>query len=315
MSELRPILLRRADEAEPRWLEALDGLQVHCVEPTEPLERLRSSLREAACVLVDGAVGDATDRIRRARRADAAIQAVVVAPGAEHPRLTRAILFAPGIGEVWIRTPEEMGPRLVREAGDLTRTRRGFRRTESRMRQSLATFDTAREHRTVISDAYLAALLEVVPDPVVSVDEAGTVQSWNPGAERVLGFSRSEVIHRPLAEILAIAPADALEDAGTAPRGDGPTRREIRFRRKGGEEGVGELIVAPVEAGGERVRAVILHDLTAERRAQAEIEAQAVELEAQADDLQAQAAELEMVNDELQARTVALEHAAASTPP
>jgi PAS domain S-box-containing protein len=310
MSESRPILLRRADEAEPRWLDALAGLRIRSVEPTQPLEQLRNSLRDAACVLVDGGVSDATDRIRRACKADSSVQAVLVAPAAEHPRLTRAILFAPGIGEVWLRSPDQLEPGLVLQAGDLTRARRSYRQTESRIRMTLAALEAPTEHRAVVSDAYLAALLEVVPDPVISVDDAGVVQSWNPGAERVLGYARGEAVGRPLAEILRVGSGNASVLGEDASRLSVPTRREIRFRRKSGEEGVGELIVVPVEAGGQRIRAVIVHDLTAERRAQGEIKAQAVELEAQTEDLRTQAAELERVNEELHARTVALEHAA-----
>jgi PAS domain S-box-containing protein len=303
MSQACPVLLRRADEAPPEWLSSLSGLQVRSVEPTGAGEQLSSSLCDAACVIVDGVVSDVTDRIRRVHRADPTIQAVIIAPVKDHPRLTRALLFVPGIGEVWLRSPNELGPDLVRRAGDITRTRRGYRQTERRIRQSLAASAAPHEQRAVISDAYLAALLEVVPDPVISVDHAGIVQSWNPGAERLLGYGRSEVVGRPLAEILFADPAhaSALDQGISHP--DAPIRREIQFRRRNGETGIGELIVTPVEAGGQRILAVILHDLTAERKAQCEIEAQAAELEAQA-------VELEMVNEDLFERTVALEHAA-----
>jgi PAS domain S-box-containing protein len=302
-SEALPVLLRGAGESEPGWLSALDGMQVLPVDPKLPGEQLGSSLRDAACVLIDGGAGDVTERIRRVYGADSAVQTVIIAPASDHPRLTRAMLFMPGIGEVWLRSPDEVNHDLVRQAGDLTRTRRGYRRTESRIRQSLALTETPHEQRAVISDAYLAALLDAVPDPVISVDRAGIVQSWNPGAERVLGYARSEAVGRPLAKILFVTPGDAaVLKEGISPSGK-PVRRELGFRRKNGETGIGELIVAPVEAGGQRIQAVILHDLTAERQAQSEIESQAAELEAQA-------VELEMVNQDLYERTLALEHAA-----
>jgi len=279
MSEAYPLLLRKADEAVPAWLGARTGLRIRSVEPAVSSQQLRGSLSDAACVLVDGGVRDVTDRIRRAYKADSAVQAVVIAPATEHPRLTRAILFAPGIGEVWLRSPDELSSDLVRQAGDLTRTRRGYRQTESRIRQSLAAPAAPHEQRAVISDAYLAALLDVVPDPVISVDGAGIVQSWNPGAERVLGYARGEAVGRPLVEILLASPGDASVLNEGVSRPDTPARQELHFQRKNGETGIGELIVAPVEAGGQRIRAVILRDLTAERRARAEIEDQAVALE------------------------------------
>jgi PAS domain S-box-containing protein len=302
MPESFAILLRGAGETEPDWSGALGGLKVRAVEPTVAGEQLRSSLQDAACVLVDGGVSDVTERIRRVFKADSTVQTMIIAPVSDHPRLSRALLFVPGIGEVWLRSPDQVGPDLVRQAGDLTRTRRGYRQTESRIRQSLALTEAPHEQRAVISDAYLAALLDVVPHPVISVDHAGTVQSWNPGAERVLGYARGEAVGRSLAEFMFVRPADAsvLEEGLASGK---PVRRELHFRRRNGETGIGEFIVAPVEAGGQRIQAVILHDLTAERQAQSEIESQAAELEAQA-------VELELVNQDLYERTVALQHAA-----
>jgi len=59
-------------------------------------------------------------------------------------------------------------------------------------------------------------------------------------------------------------------------------------------------VVAPVDAGGHRVYAVVLHDLTEERRIRHELEATAGELEAQAAELQEQTSALE---DALESRT------------
>jgi PAS domain S-box-containing protein len=308
MKEAGPLLFCEADEAPPAWLSTLAGLPTRTIEATAPLEDLRSALRGTDCVLVAGGGGDPTDRIRRAHLADPSVQVVVVAPAAEHRRLRRSILFAPGVGEVWFRTPDQVDPELVVRAGDVTRTRRGYRQTESQIRQSFAALEPRVHQRAVVSDAYLATLLEAVPNPVVSLDDAGTVLSWNPGAERVLGYTPSEAVGRPLAEVFVTAHGKpALDDDDFAL--DTPVRREIEFQRKNGEPGTGELIVSLVETGGQRVRAVILHDLTSERKAQAAIEAQAVELEEQAEELQAQASELEMINEELQAHALALEQA------
>jgi PAS domain S-box-containing protein len=309
MPEPRPFLLHGPSEAPPRWLDALAGLGIGSIEADAPLEALRASLRDAACVLVDGSAPDATERVRRAGRADPSVQAVIVAPASEHARLTRAIVFAPGIGEVWLRSPDEVDPELLHRSADLTRTRRTYRQTEQRIRHSLAALDTSRDARTVVSDAYLATLLDAVPDPVLSIDAEGRVLSWNPGAERVLGVSRGEAVGRPLAQVL-VTPDGTPVLGDLASRPGAPAYSEVRFRRKDGQSGVGELIVSFFEAGGQQLRAVILHDLTSERRAQTEIEAQAEELEEQASALQAQAEELERVNAELRARTLALEDAA-----
>jgi PAS domain S-box-containing protein len=311
MSRDHVLILAGSDEPVPGWVAGLDGSSTGTVEPTAAIDELRDALRTATCVLADAGVGDAMERIRRAHQADPTVQAVLVAPRAYQPGLSRTILFTPGIGEVWVRTPGEVDPKLVARAGEVTRIRRGYRQTRSRIAQDLSVFEPSRVQRAVISDAYLAALLEAVPDPVISLDEAGIVLSWNPSAERVLGYPRGEAVGRRLAELF-ITPSGAPALGDDDLRAPDPQRRETRFRRRSGEIGVSEMIVSAVEAGGQRVFAVVLHDVTAERQAQAEIELQATELEAQTEELQAQAAELELVNEELQARTVELEETASA---
>jgi nitric oxide dioxygenase len=42
------------------------------------------------------------------------------------------------------------------------------------------------------------ALLDSVADAILAVDRDGQIAFWNPGAERVFGFSREEALGRPL---------------------------------------------------------------------------------------------------------------------
>ncbi|HEV2148479.1 MAG TPA: PAS domain-containing sensor histidine kinase [Longimicrobiaceae bacterium] len=286
-----------ADQS-PAWAGALGP--VHEARPAELAAEVgRGALREAACAVVDGTVRDAPGVARRIHAADPTLQVVVVAPADGKARLQHALLFLPGLGEVWLVEPPELNASLVERAGDVTRQRRRYRAVRPGIERSLAAAP-ARVQRTRLSDAYLASLLQSVPDPVLSVDEAGRILSWNPAAERVLGRPAHEVAGRPLAEVLA--PDDPAPVERLLARAGGIRRAELRFRRAGGEEGTGELIVAPVDADGQNVRSVIVHDLTEQRRAQAELETQAAEL-------QEQAAELELLNDELQQRTRELEAA------
>jgi len=277
---------------------------------------LGDSFAEAPCVLVDGLAADLPGLLRRIRVANAEIQVVVIAPAEEHAGLQRALLFTPGIGETWFETADAVGAELLQRAAQVTETRREYRRTRGAVERGLATIRRTSDQRSVISDAYLAALLEAVPDPVISIDEAGAVLTWNPSAERLLGVSRAEALGRPLNTLVRSEDGPAIPTRHPSDGSRAVVRREVRFRRADGEAGVGELIVAPVEAAGHRVWAVVLRDLTAERLAQAEVEAQAIELEAQAEELQAQAEELqaqalelEEVNHDLRVRGDELEHA------
>ncbi|MEW5930797.1 MAG: PAS domain-containing sensor histidine kinase [Gemmatimonadota bacterium] len=290
----------REGPGEPPWAEAAGGGPR--LRPAELAgDAGRDAVVRADCALVDAAVPDPAGAARRVHAADPALQVLLVAPAAEHARLRQSLLFAPGLGEVWLVDPAEVHPGLVDRAAGVTGQRRRWRATRAGVERSLAAHGSAPPRRTRLSDAYLASLLQALPDPVASIADGGEVVSWNPAAERVLGRPAHEAAGRPLAELLA--PADPaplhrlLEEGRREPR-----RGEVAFRRAGGEEGIAEVIVAPVDAGEEGVRCVIVHDLTEERQAQAELESQAAEL-------QEQAAELEMLNDQLQARTRQLESA------
>ncbi|HEX6913335.1 MAG TPA: ATP-binding protein [Longimicrobium sp.] len=257
----------------------------------------RAALAAAGCALLNGASADAVALARRIHAADPALQVVIVAPDAAKARIQRALLFG-AAGEVWVAGPAEVGPALAERAGEVTRQRRSYRATRNRLEHDLSLFEPHAARRAVVSDAYLAALLGVLPHPVISIDDEGKVLSWNAAAEAVLGHARHSAVGRRLAELLGSGGCDPLQRLLGGGSGQ-PARDEVRFLRRGGEEGVAEVVVAPVEAAGHRVHAVVLHDVTDARRAQESLEAQASELEAQATELEAAQLELEMSNDEL----------------
>jgi PAS domain S-box-containing protein len=304
VGEARPVVVRENGAPPCSWEAAAGAVKIVALgRATSDTER--ATLRQAECALVDGTARDAVGLARRVHAADPSLQAILVTPSKDRSRIERAVLFAPGLGEVWILTPEEVDPALVERASAVTRQRRSYRATHTRIEHDLAGIEPQAARRAVVSDAYLASLLAVLPDPVLSIDPEGKILSWNPAAERVLGYPRSEAVGKPLHEMLAPEdPAALARIVETTP--DTLARDEIRFRGRHGEAGVGEITIVPVEAGGHRVRAVVLHDVTEERRVQAELEAQAAELEEQAAELEAAQVELEMANDDLQHANAAL---------
>ncbi len=50
---------------------------------------------------------------------------------------------------------------------------------------------------------YLERILASVPDAVVTLDEAHRVVEWNPGAERLFGYSFAEAVGRELDDLVA----------------------------------------------------------------------------------------------------------------
>jgi PAS domain S-box-containing protein len=251
------------------------------------------------CALIDGRSRDPVGMARRVRGADPALQVVVVAEREERRALERAVLFSPGLGEIWIVSPDELGPDILVRAGAVTKQRRSYRSIQAAVEHSLSALEAHPVRRAVISDAFLASLLLVLPDPVVSVSGDGLILSWNPAAERVLGYDRTEAVGRPLVSLLGDAARATLESL-LRNATEVPARGEIEFQRKHGELGIGEVSVVAVEAAGRQVRSVHLHDITDARRVQESLEEQAVELEAQATELEASQMELEATNDELQ---------------
>jgi PAS domain S-box-containing protein len=284
------------------WAGALAGVRI--LPPEADDATLGDAAAEADAAFVDGRLDDPLLLVQRLHSIDPDLQPAVVADDGLRPALERALLFARGLGELWIVSPAQVDQELVERAGAITGQRRRYRGTRRAMERDLARAEPRRATRTQVSDAFLAALLDVLPDPVVSLDSASAVISWNPAAERVLGWSRAQAHGRPLTDLLQAAPRQEFEALLEAGR-DATVRGEVNLRRRSGETAIAEVAVSPASAGGHDVRAVVLHDVTQLRETQAELEAQATELEAQA-------AEMEMINGELEERSAALQRAQAT---
>ncbi len=289
-------------ESRPAWADALPGAVL--LHPAAEGEALADAARGAGAAFVDGALADPLAAVRRLRRADADLQPAVVAGDGARAALERALLFSPGMGELWIVPPEEVDEALLARAAAVTAQRRQYRGTQRAVARELARVEPRREARAMISDAFLATLLDVLPDPVVSLDDDGRVLSWNPAAEEVMGWSRTDAVGKRLEALLRPEPAPDFEAMLQAGRTEG-TRGEFTLHRSSGEPALVEVAVAPARAAGHDVRAVVLHDVTHLHETQAELQAQAAEL-------QSQAAELEMLNADLAERSAALERAQAT---
>jgi PAS domain S-box-containing protein len=289
-------------EHRPAWADALP--EVVLLPPSAEDGALADAVRGAGAAFVDGALTDPLAIVRRMRGADADLQPAVVAGDGTRAALERALLFSPGMGELWIVPPEEVDGDLLARAAAVTAQRRRYRGTQRAVARDLARVEPRREARAMISDAFLATLLDVLPDPVVSLDGEGRVLSWNPAAEEVMGWSRGDALGARLETLLRAEPAPDFEVMLQAGRTEG-ARGEFTLHRRSGERALVEVAVAPARAAGHDVRAVVLHDVTHLRETQAELEAQAAELESQA-------AELEMLNADLAERSAALERAQAT---
>ena len=293
----------------PGWARSAGAAVASSLAPGGAREAPADGVAGADCVLVDATSLDPLRAARRVHRVDPDVQVVVVVETEEQRRaVERALPFAPGVGEIWLASPTDVAGAIADRAAGVTRQRRKFRRTRDRLERERVEASPQRTERALISDAYLADLLQVLPDPVFSVDAAGRILSANPAAGRLLADPGRELVGMPLGA--ALGTSDGLRiPALLARAAEGPRRDETTFRCGDGSAGHGELLVARVAESEPALFAVVLHDLTDRHQAQQRLEDQAAELEHQASMLEDQAAELEHSNDELLRQRARLEAA------
>jgi len=111
---------------------------------------------------------------------------------------------------------------------------------------------------------WLESVLKLSPTAIITIDQETKVTSWNPGAERLFGYTADEAIGSHLDDLVAKTP-ELHEEAARygAERVGGQELRVITRRtRKDGSMVDVELLAAPVLVGEERVgHSVIYHDI------------------------------------------------------
>jgi PAS domain S-box-containing protein len=111
---------------------------------------------------------------------------------------------------------------------------------------------------------WLESVLKLSPTAIITVNDETKVTSWNPGAERLFGYTAEEAIGSHLDDLVANAPE--LREEAASYSAEGIAGQQIRVitrrTRKDGSLVDVELLGAPVLIGGERVgNSVIYHDI------------------------------------------------------
>ena len=112
------------------------------------------------------------------------------------------------------------------------------------------------------SEARLRAVPGTAADGIITFDERCTIESLNPAAEKLFGYSGSEAKGRNIEELIPSLPA-AMRDLAA-----GHAARDGSGRRRDGSTFPLELSVSDVEPGGRRIFTGIVRDIT--RRKQPE---------------------------------------------
>lgn len=129
-------------------------------------------------------------------------------------------------------------------------------------------------------------VLALVADSVICTDEDGRILVFNRAAEQSFGYSASEVLGQPVEILLPQSDrAEHVRQVRSFALGDGAAnrlmghRREVRGRRKNGEEFPGEAMVSRQTVDGKAILTVVHRDITQRKELEELREAVGRELE------------------------------------
>ncbi|PWC86951.1 histidine kinase [Azospirillum sp. TSH100] len=142
-----------------------------------------------------------------------------------------------------------------------------------------ATDITERElaaNRLASSEARYRAMFEAVGQPIITIDENGTIDAFNRAAERLFGYRAADVVGGPMTRLMPSAVgavhdgllATYCESDASVPRSE---MRELTGRRKDGSEFPLEATLAGWREGDRRYVTGALRDVTAQREIEASL--------------------------------------------
>ncbi|MFZ4410396.1 MAG: GAF domain-containing protein [Paracraurococcus sp.] len=124
------------------------------------------------------------------------------------------------------------------------------------------------------------AVVDAIPLPLLTIDAAGYVTAWNPAAEQVFGWTAAEAIGRfgPHVPPDQIGASRAIQEP--IARGERVIGIEVERQRKDGVRLPVAISTAPLrdDTGAPDGAVVIVEDISARRRAAAEVAARAARL-------------------------------------
>lgn len=126
------------------------------------------------------------------------------------------------------------------------------------------------EVTTLMSNSRLHAIIETAVEGIVSIDQLGIIQSFNPAAEKIFGYDIDEIVGRNVKTLMPnpyqLEHDDYLKNyiAGGTPKIIG-SGREVMGLRKNGESFPMWLSVAEFYEGDQRYFAGFINDISTER--------------------------------------------------
>ncbi len=116
-----------------------------------------------------------------------------------------------------------------------------------------------------------ALILEQMSDAVILTDLAGVIIDWSPGAAKMFGYAKDEMLGRGVESILDASGADFSQPRIVEHlRREGQWNAELGFARKDGTAAISESVLVPFyDERGKMIATVGVHrDITERRKAQ-----------------------------------------------
>ena len=177
-------------------------------------------------------------------------------------------------------------------------------RAEEEQRQYHNGLVVAHQHAETVlrdSEARTHAILQTAVDGIITIDMRGTIESFNPAAERLFGYTADEVIGHNITRLMP-SPYGEEHDSYLArylqtgaPHIIG-IGREVRGQRRDGTTFPMALAVSEIDLDGLRLFTGIVHDLSARVQAEEALRQARDELEVR---VQERTAELAAANEEV----------------
>lgn len=243
-------------------------------------------------LIVNARDESAITALREARIRIPHAQAIMVTPAELRAQIQRQITLSPGLGEVWVIEPEELNDELISRASEVAAQRR--RHAARRNARDVPQAQPKPERRPVVTDAFLATVLQVAQVGVFSLDPERRILSANPAAERMFRVREAEVTGQDIMQVLRPCDARGFQTL-LRPAAHGPS---VPFEFPDGETRVFDINVAVVQRGTSELLVLVVHDITEATYQRELLESQAAELEAQSEELATQAAQLEELLEE-----------------
>lgn len=209
------------------------------------------------------------------------VQIVFLAGRERSEALRRDMALAPMIGNHWTILDPDLDslPRALKAAVRSTRQRSNLRTTLDRMNLKLqegrSAPDTATYRRLVVSDRYLANILEYAGDAILAIDRHDRIAMWNRGASRLFGYEETTASGRTIDLLVSDDRTHELLTLVRKARAGQPVQgHAIECMRSDATRFDAEMTVAPVrdEAGPIEAVSLIARDVTERNRYQADLE-------------------------------------------